>query len=621
MQVLAEPGSSAIRIVIGRGFHDGLFQPENVAERALVEALVNGVAIASRELLSQDMFHHLLAEVCPSPHARWMHRFQARDFRDRFGAKLGNPVLIDPTDDAAARIGLGWRVRSCEKGAEIVGINECTAYLNEVVSAVLDDLCELLRGLDRRSFLTDVIVNHEAAAHDRDTWKRTAQAHMAIFDDKKAAARTILDHHSRLNVCFVACRILMEAAICECPSKGGRTPGKLDLSRAMALALLSHRYGGWSDAIRWGAIEPRVRVTPLGDVHVSHEFMETVYEPFGRAFGGVQLNEDIESYPRLYEPVKILPSVSSVIDEQFLNGWREEFGVSVDGFRAFLEALEGRKPRKPIFACRRSTITRTLVNSAKITPPEASFMLDVLTLPPRRSWRSIVGEFVNKDWFPWRFRRRLSVLRRPLIQIDNHDDPTVLVAPGLFREAFHAMVYSFHRGEIPSWQVVSREMRKWIGHANHVQRSKFNSEVASRMRQPGWKARAEVNVTEILGRPLNRNYGGIDVLAWQPETGRVLAMECKDLQFNKTLGEVAEQLADFRGETRPDGKRDLLKKHLDRVDIITTQRRELCKTLKLRVPAQIEGHLIFKNPVAMRFATEKIAKNIRLSLFAELDHL
>jgi hypothetical protein len=98
-------------------------------------------------------------------------------------------------------------------------------------------------------------------------------------------------------------------------------------------------------------------------------------------------------------------------------------------------------------------------------------------------------------------------------------------------------------------------------------------------------------------------------------------MECKDLQFNKTLGEVAEQLADFRGETRSDGKRDPLRKHLDRLEVLGVHQLEISKALKLSMPVSIEGHLIFKNPVPMRFAWERMANRVQLSLFEELDRL
>jgi hypothetical protein len=141
------------------------------------------------------------------------------------------------------------------------------------------------------------------------------------------------------------------------------------------------------------------------------------------------------------------------------------------------------------------------------------------------------------------------------------------------------------------------------------------------MQELGWQVEPELKLTNILGRCLNRDYGDVDVLAWRPESGRVLVMECKHLQYLKTLGEVAEQLSDFRGETRSDGNPDHLRRHLDRIEVLTAHRRSLAGALQLAAPVQIEGHLVFKNPVPMRFAWEHMASRIRLSLFSELDQL
>jgi hypothetical protein len=83
-----------------------------------------------------------------------------------------------------------------------------------------------------------------------------------------------------------------------------------------------------------------------------------------------------------------------------------------------------------------------------------------------------------------------------------------------------------------------------------------------------WEAEPELKPTKLLNRSFDRDYGDIDALAWNRDSGRVLVMECKDLQYHKTIGEVAEQLSDFRGLIRPDGKPDDLKRHLDRLELV-----------------------------------------------------
>jgi hypothetical protein len=391
----------------------------------------------------------------------------------------------------------------------------------------------------------------------------------------------------------------------------------------MALSMLAFYLGGWSDAIHWGAAEPRVRITPLGDVHMDHTFMDSVYEPFGRFTAGIDIEQARNSYTALYETPSERHPVANVFEPRFLDAWNAEFGISLQHTVTFMDHLEQTfvESPKPVVELSRSALAMILANAVGITSGDALHTLELITLAPRSAWRLATPPFVDKDWYPWRFRRWLSVLRRPFIQVDSGQDPSIVFAPALVRDALVSLIVRCQSGEILQSHVASAEMRKWLGHANNLQRTEFNSMVAARMQELGWRVQPEAKLTGLLGRRLERNYGDVDVFAWRPETGRILAIECKDLQFGKTLGEVAEQLSDFRGEIRADGKPDLLKKHLDRLDVLNANRATLAQRLRLNSPLSLEGHLVFRNPVPMQFAWKRMSEKIRLSLFSDLDRL
>jgi hypothetical protein len=181
-------------------------------------------------------------------------------------------------------------------------------------------------------------------------------------------------------------------------------------------------------------------------------------------------------------------------------------------------------------------------------------------------------------------------------------------------------MFDWHRkGEILNARTAT--MAKWEGRVNNVQRTKFNNAVAARLRELGWQAIAEVKITHIFGRSFDVNYGDVDVLAWRTDTGRILAVECKDLQTHTTIGEVAEQLSDFRGEVDAKGKRDHLKRHLDRLALLTSNPDDVAHFLKLSSGLAIEGHLVFSHDVPMRFAWERMASRVKLSLFSDLENI
>jgi hypothetical protein len=219
------------------------------------------------------------------------------------------------------------------------------------------------------------------------------------------------------------------------------------------------------------------------------------------------------------------------------------------------------------------------------------------------------------------------VLRRPFFEIEPGRDPELVFAPGLVSDAFMATIMWFHNGDIHQSETRSAEMESWIGHVNNENGNKFTREVETKLKELGWRTESEIYLTNVLSRGCDdrfgdlKRYGDIDVLAWRDDLSRVLAIECKDVQFRKTPGEVAEQLADFRGEVKPTGKPDLLRRHLNRIEVLNANTDAVAKKLKLTVPISVEGHLVFKNPVPMQYAWDHLASRIKLSIFSELHQL
>ena len=114
-----------------------------------------------------------------------------------------------------------------------------------------------------------------------------------------------------------------------------------------------------------------------------------------------------------------------------------------------------------------------------------------------------------------------------------------------------------------------------------------------------------------------RQAGDIDVLAWH-EDGRVMLLECKDLQFAKTPSEIAKQLSKFRGQMDEKGRPDLLAKHLKRVALATEHKDAFRAHLNLSGIA-IDGALVFAHTVPMSFAAERIGHSVTLLTYDQLE--
>jgi len=603
-----------IHLVAGEDFEAGGFNVDNIAEQALVGAIVGSVAELAGRALAPDAERALVDEIVPDPRARHRHAFTARSFTDFVHDDLlDDAIIIDEHDHAMVRLGLAWRVREPSQGNMIEGKADCISFLNALVASFEDSLCEELRAFDRTALVSALLYNHETAAAESSRWKRTAAAVLALRKDKDAARAVIAEKSSERAEVSQTSRLLIEMAICACPIEGGREPGALDLSQLMAKIGLVHALGGWSGAMRWDVLAPWIKISPLGDIQLRLGEMDGVLAPFARAFSDVGVDANIERYAEHLEEPEVVPTTQKAEDKRFYEALADEWGLSFDDVRFFVDIVEdlGVRKGKVVFPIRRSELAGLQRRGRRLGAEAFARVMEVFALRPRANWRETPDGFDQRDIQAWRYRRRLSPLRRPLVQLDDAEDPTLLVAPGLLRQSLGYSVQNFYEGGFPDWQL-GKPMRSWQGRIADKRGAAFSSLVAEMLRAEGWEVETEVKVSKILRKSLDRNYGDVDVLAWRGAEGRVLIVECKDVQFRKTLSEIAEQLAEFRGEVTG-GKPDYLRRHLDRVDVLREHLPELGRYVGISAPAKIESHLVFKNPVPMEFALAKLGEKVTVS--------
>jgi hypothetical protein len=621
--VSVSPEAKTVSLVASERFQAAHYNERNIAERALVCCAVDGFVELAGTSLSDEEKNALIDRIVLNDKARQTHKFRLRSFRDHVQGSISlNPIMLDRIDGQTSKLGLGWRIRDRKLGGDIAGKAESIGYLNKLVRLLEDDLCNDLRRFHREAIIELALRTHESAALSKNQWERTASALLGLRDDQAAATAEMAKHGFQLNAVFLATRLLIEVALCECPLQGGLEPGNLDLTRLMSRAAAIPMYGGWSDAIRWDAMEPTLKVRPLGDVHAAIADLETLMESYARAGSDLRLAEAVENYGLHLQEPPINPTVEGVLAADFLTAWADEFGASFDDLRRFVDCIEdmGIKANEAVLKVPKSRLSTLSHETIELGPDVTGPLVESLILQPRQNWRDVPPGYDERDRHPWRFRRRLSVLRKPLIQIDDKDDPTILIAPGMLRDGIGFMLSGYHRGDFPRWQL-KPQMRQWTGRSSDRRGKEFNREVAARLEALGWKVDTEVAMTKLLGIGFERNYGDVDVLAWRRESGRVLIVECKDVQYRKTYGEISEQLSDFRGDLRADGKPDYLLRHLNRFDLASKHADKVKAYVKATGEIQIQSHLVFKNPVPMQFALKRLEERVSVHLVGELARL
>ena len=617
---ISPDGQQTINITIRADFMKGFACETNIAERCIVWAMIKGGLLVSEQRMTEGEIEHILDSIIPDEHAKSFHILRATTFRDYVAESLPKVVTIEKADDACLRIGLGWLGRSRDEGPHIVGVDSCTKYIANLLDQLWGDIKKLLAELDREKTVEKLILNIEAARSEESQWNRTIKACLAQHVDKDDVLRAATIKKYSLNAAMIGSRIGIEMALCECPLNAGANPGEIEIGRLLAYASLMHHLGGWSDAIKYEAMPAEIRISHFGEVMTDQSFEHTVLYGFGNELHRRMLQSEAEKYADLFEDPKCVGRVQHLFKPEFNDAWVDEFGFTIDECRAYIDYLEDSaiKQHSPVMRLRSRDLEGYADGAIEISPPAVKAMVDAIRLWPRHSWPSTPAGFSNRDWQPWKFRRRLSVVERPLIQLDNTDDPTFLVAPGLIREGFVYVLRCCYEAAYEEKRFKSRKMQRWIGMRRNEAGHDFNKKVAERLGEIGWTARPNLKLTEVLNARLDRDYGDIDVLAWNDTIGRVLVIECKDLGSAKTLGEIARQLQEFRGRDNNKGRPDRLKRHLSRVELLRYRKDAVAKYVGCNQVPSIEAHLVFKNLVPVAFSTDDIFDKVTITDYESL---
>jgi hypothetical protein len=575
---------------------------ENIGERQVIAAFAEGAAMLAGKSYTQEELDAFALEVAGSKEARFFHMLPPRSpsMLVYSAAGLERPRLLQDEDIAWGRLGLaeaaGWT-----GGAGTLTPTDAPKLLSEAVDAIWCRMRDTLAGLDREALVTKALINHDAIAWDRINWSQTASALLALYEDTGDVVGASNRIEAQRAVAGLGSRIIAEMGVCACPEQGGRPVAQADFDSLLADIAILIECANQNDAIHWKLAADMPVVNPNGSLSFDTRFLETQQRPYVDAHGEQAFRGAARSYEKMFarpgEPHEL------DLDQRFFSAVEAEYGIGLRALARFTIDCSNEAASKGtnfLRLARSEVIARLAGDPEDFAAADPARAFETLTLRPRPQWDEPKPEGAKaRDWYPWRFSRRLSLLQRPMIRIGTGADPTVLVLPTLL-DNFVQRLFAAEAGSLPMDLYSSPAMRSWIGTAVDREGHDFNDRVADRLAELGWTTRADVKLTELGG---TKGLGDVDVLAWHTASGAIVAIECKRLQVARSIGEIGERLAEY-AELAPAGApRTPIQKHLDRLAFLRADPKGLARTTGIRPEDMaLRSALVTDHLVPMQFS-------------------
>lgn len=618
-------GGGTIRIGCAEPYLRSFGQPGNQGDRWMVRAIASGAAnLANRDLVAcADAMER---KIVKDDSARHLHVFNAATTTQMVIASAVHHPLrkVQPEVRAWAEVGLA-SVGADDKTNVVRGV-EATKFLAGLVDDLWTRIRTRLEDLDRADVIEVALRNHHAVDKDRNRWRTTAAAVLSLHPPEEGI-RVAIDLESARAEAGLCSRVLAEMALCTSPAEHGRECSVYDFDQMMAEISLMNAIASRSDEIHHG-FASELAVMPNGTLRFENDFAEQVHTPYLRASSQEQFEAAAGDYADIYRRAEPLErdEYEEKRDAAFDAAFLAEYGVDPLGMADIVSfvGLIALERGGDIVRMRRSELVQIAEDRLEVGQEGIEGLLDAWSLRPRSKWDEKNPEGATaRDWWPWRHARRLSLLARPIINLDVRDDPELVLSPILLD---HALTYALraHSGGLPVDFYRSDEMRSWIGAVIDERGHAFNQKVRDNLEAMGLQAIAEVDMTRLGGVKQN---GDVDVLAWRPADGRVFAIECKRLRADRTVGEIAERLSEYSPLSGDGAKRGPTVKHTDRIAVLRDHLDDLAKVTGLKAEdISLVSALVTSSLVPMQFnaalgqAFDVITSVADLSPFVASDH-
>ncbi len=590
-------------------------QHENTGEKLVLRALARGLVRLHQVSPTVDddesLVETLLEKVIGDVGMRVLHLFHTYyPIEYLLAQQSQTPVFLAHEDFVFAKLRLSDGCAEVKPEAVLKTKYECNDFLHKVVVKVWGQLRGLLQQFDRASVIRWTLAVHEAVIQDRDQWRRTAQAVIALYKPVEDIFAVAGKRESDRNQISLPARTILEMAICECPVSGSRELSRWDMDDMLAKAALLVEVATDSDAVKLDLAEPVIQLHANGEYTIDRSYRETIVHPFLTNYLREEFEGAAGNYSKLYQRERRTERMRAdeIYSADFNYAFKIEFGLTpdeaVDGFAELMDlAVE---QNSVIVQTTLGELRKRLIQVRGLSSEACESYLKTFGLFHRPAWEQPPVGFNNKDLEPWRFRRRLSATVRPLFIFGEEDSDAVLFGAGGLQLGFAYLLERAEAGQLPGRFFVTGAMKQYIGAVNDERGHAFANTIAEMLRQQGWQARNEVKMSE-LGAPQTAADGDIDVLAWK-SSGDVLLIECKRLQLARTVAEIAEICRKFRGEAKDD-----LDKHVKRANWVIQNPSSL-KQIVGFIPSHnsIDARLVTNTHVPMMYLeslpipTEKI---------------
>ena len=399
---------------------------------------------------------------------------------------------------------------------------DIVAYLYDMLKekvACLDGakLCKLCY-LDLETVICSMMTSKKRYSYDIACYPEEAENYFKSFNDNNRAS--------------LALKFLLEYVAATQPT-GNEYFGEIDYENLLTICSFIIEWAYNKDLFDNKIINSKVEILKSQRIGIDktqiHHITNCQQQSYNnRLLAHSNPNTDIFS-PRFY--AEYMPNINLAFSD--------EYGYSFSQLYTFIQALldAGNRIESEIKVMKSEDVVVRVEQTTDLTSETIKKIIRDISLAKRSDYTSPPDGFSTSDIWPWRFNRRLSFTRRPIIVYD--DD--LIWGNRQLSHSFWFTLDLLFEGKI---KASGQALKTIIGKITNKRGNTFNDDVKKKLEGfPSITVHSKVK--KINGKRIasgdNNTLGDIDILFFNHIKKRIVVCEVKDFSYTKNAYEMYQE--------------------------------------------------------------------------------
>lgn len=434
------------------------------------------------------------------------------------------------------------KVKQIQKGTNIPS-EEKNKICNDAVGYLFKKLCDFSQNYKAEQLIYKLCNDLETTMFSMMVERGRYAYQLNCYPEK---TNDLQEQFNQINKASLSQKFLLEYISAQ-PPKGDINLGEMDYEKMLSICSAIIDWANTSDYYRYKIIDSDMSILNSGRTGIDKTDIDKLATINGMA-AIKRINDHSNPYIDTYHA-----DILALQPPQELNiAYLEEFGFTFTDFINFIYAMLeiGDEIESNVKTITHDELPDKIKKYVKLDVKVIWQIIDSSSLSQRNDYLTPPSGFSKNDIWPWKFNRRLSVTRRPIVNYDNK-----FIWGN--RQLYHCMLFTvdlINDAKLPVFNEKGK-LKSLLGRIANSGGNHFNDAVADKLKKIDGLI-IDSKVKKINGIKItddkNQDIGDIDVLIIYPKKKKIIVAEVKDFSFTKSPYEMHQEylrvFCDQKGE-------------------------------------------------------------------------